>query len=437
MSLPRQAEASLRSLHTLVCCTSSRHLPSWDRTALVLASFQAAGLDLWQLSRATLLDLPGRTCRYPDVVVHRLLAAAIAKGAAGTKGKPPAEPCLKTPDSEAARWLHVLRHNFSPCLTDGLRTGQQLSWQGARPPVRRAVCRVFLAVCCPASAACRVPHATPATHQHVCLSHAMPAGAEAVLAEGDSMKETVRAGAQPQEESAEDAGVAQQHHLMHQEMVSAISEHANDRKFAAKNAQVCLHGARHVLVSLSSFSSVLCCCVHEGARMHLLQIGLAWPSRLPLWACGCKPLSTWNGLGLAGHRYSHESGLFKASSAIGSPVMCLTAMGLTPADAGRLSQSRAALAAQHASPKLSLCVMPACNPHQQDCAAPAVQDASLKLYLCVMLRLHPRVCEAVMLQLGGPRFMDLYVPEFGVEVRIQVAEMLPAPVHGEWSPATK
>ncbi len=70
------------------------------------------------------------------------------------------------------------------------------------------------------------------------------------------MKETVCAGAQPQEESAEDAGVAQQHQLMHQEMVSAISEHANDRKFAAKNAQVCLHGACHVLVSLSSFSSV-------------------------------------------------------------------------------------------------------------------------------------------------------------------------------------
>ena len=90
------------------------------------------------------------------------------------------------------------------------------------------------------------------------------------------------------------------------------------------------------------------------------------------------------------------------------------------------------------NPHSYACVRDASDkPTPQDCATPAVQDASLKLYLCVMLRLHPRVCEAVMLQLGGPRFMDLYVPEFGVEVRIQVAEMLPAPVHGEWSPATK
>ena len=52
------------------------------------------------------------------------------------------------------------------------------------------------------------------------------------------MTAAVGAEPQPQEESAEDAGVAQQHQLMRQEMVSAISEHANNRKFAAKNAQV-------------------------------------------------------------------------------------------------------------------------------------------------------------------------------------------------------
>ena len=102
------------------------------------------------------------------------------------------------------------------------------------------MCRVPLAACCPASAACRVPGATPATHGR--LSYAMPAGDEARLAEAVSMTAAADAGAQPQEESAEDAGVAQQHQLMHQEMVSAISEHANDRKFAAKNAQVGLHG---------------------------------------------------------------------------------------------------------------------------------------------------------------------------------------------------
>ena len=119
------------------------------------------------------------------------------------------------------------------------------------------------------------------------------------------------------------------------------------------------------------------------------------------------------------------------SSAIGSSPICLT-----PADVGRLSQSRCPCCT--ACLPTAVPVRGAClQPTPTDCAAPAVQDASLKLYLCVMLRLHPRVCEAVMLQLGGRRFMDLYVPEFGVEIRIQVEEMLPAPVHGEWSPATK
>ena len=78
------------------------------------------------------------------------------------------------------------------------------------------------------------------------------------------MTAAVGAGAEPQQESAEDAGVAQQHQLMHQEMVTAISEHANDRKFAAKNAQVGLHGALHGLVGISPFSSM-----RDSAAVHM------------------------------------------------------------------------------------------------------------------------------------------------------------------------
>ena len=103
-----------------------------------------------------------------------------------------------------------------------------------------------------------------------------------------TMMEAVSAGAQAQEESAEDAGVAQQHQLMHQEMVSAISEHANDRKFAAKNAQVGLLQKRIACPCQPLpllINAGLCCCAREGAGMHLLQDGLACISRLPLWAC--------------------------------------------------------------------------------------------------------------------------------------------------------
>ena len=76
-------------------------------------------LALMAASLRNFYNVPGHAYRYPDVVVHRLLAAAIAKGAAGTKGKPPAEPCFETTDSEAAQWLHVIRLSFPLSLTAG------------------------------------------------------------------------------------------------------------------------------------------------------------------------------------------------------------------------------------------------------------------------------------------------------------------------------
>ena len=98
------------------------------------------------------------------------------------------------------------------------------------------------------------------------------------------MTEVVSASAQPQEESAEDAGVAQQHQLMHQEMVSAISEHANDRKFAAKNAQVGLPEGLHVLVSLPSPAhQCRTLPLRMGGGGDASAAGLACLVKVPLW----------------------------------------------------------------------------------------------------------------------------------------------------------
>lgn len=66
-----------------------------------------------------------------------------------------------------------------------------------------------------------------------------------------------------------------------------------------------------------------------------------------------------------------------------------------------------------------------------------LQDASLRLYLCIMLRLHPRIVEGVMLQLGGARFVDAWVQDFGIEVRIHMEDMAPAPISADWNPGTK
>ncbi|KAL0033647.1 hypothetical protein WJX79_009647 [Trebouxia sp. C0005] len=65
-----------------------------------------------------------------------------------------------------------------------------------------------------------------------------------------------------------------------------------------------------------------------------------------------------------------------------------------------------------------------CNQRKQ--AAKNVQDGSLRLYLCVLLRQNPVVTEAVCLQIGGNKFVDLYISELGMDRRIHFEHMLPA-----------
>lgn len=57
-------------------------------------------------------------------------------------------------------------------------------------------------------------------------------------------------------------------------------------------------------------------------------------------------------------------------------------------------------------------------------AAKSAQDNSLRLYLAIMLFDQPRVVDAVVMALNGSRFLDLYVPSLGIDVRVQTAEIL-------------
>lgn len=39
--------------------------------------------------------------------------------------------------------------------------------------------------------------------------------------------------------------------------------------------------------------------------------------------------------------------------------------------------------------------------------------------------------------LNGARFLDIYIPDIGTELRIQVEDIAPAPVYGNWDAKTK
>ncbi len=54
-----------------------------------------------------------------------------------------------------------------------------------------------------------------------------------------------------------------------------------------------------------------------------------------------------------------------------------------------------------------------------------MQDASNRLYLCLMLKLAPVVTEGWAVGVQGSRFLDVYVPEFGVQCRVHAEEAAP------------
>lgn len=61
-----------------------------------------------------------------------------------------------------------------------------------------------------------------------------------------------------------------------------------------------------------------------------------------------------------------------------------------------------------------------CNSARQ--RARAVQEGSSRLFLAVMLSQNPVVTHAIIVALGGDKYFTVYVPQFGLETRVQVSE---------------
>lgn len=57
----------------------------------------------------------------------------------------------------------------------------------------------------------------------------------------------------------------------------------------------------------------------------------------------------------------------------------------------------------------------------------------MRLFLCAMLARKPVVSQAIVTGLNGARFFDVYVPELGLELRIQCEDIQPAPVLTDWN----
>jgi len=57
-----------------------------------------------------------------------------------------------------------------------------------------------------------------------------------------------------------------------------------------------------------------------------------------------------------------------------------------------------------------------CN--RQKLAAKSVQDSSIKLYLALWLNREAHFTEAVIIDLNGPKWMGVFVPEFGMEFKL-------------------
>ena len=55
-----------------------------------------------------------------------------------------------------------------------------------------------------------------------------------------------------------------------------------------------------------------------------------------------------------------------------------------------------------------------------------VQEGSMRLYLCVLLRQHPIITQGVCLQIGGNKFIDVYISELGMDRRVYLDALLPS-----------
>ena len=56
----------------------------------------------------------------------------------------------------------------------------------------------------------------------------------------------------------------------------------------------------------------------------------------------------------------------------------------------------------------------------------------MRLFLCALLARKPVVTQGIVTSLNGQRFFHLYVPELGLELRIETEDIQPAPVVTDW-----
>lgn len=94
-------------------------------------------------------------------------------------------------------------------------------------------------------------------------------------------------------------------------------------------------------------------------------------------------------------------------------------------DTGTPSKEReGAILSRHGLPPADAVSALAARANERKMCAKAVQDGALQLYLTVLLLNEPRVAVGVISVLGGSRFVDVYVPAFGIDVRVHVGGLL-------------
>ena len=67
------------------------------------------------------------------------------------------------------------------------------------------------------------------------------------------------------------------------------------------------------------------------------------------------------------------------------------------------------------------------------CSHDSMQETSMRLFLCALLARRPVIAQGIVTSLNGQRFFHMYVPELGLELRIESEEIQPAPVVTDWN----
>ena len=76
----------------------------------------------------------------------------------------------------------------------------------------------------------------------------------------------------------------------------------------------------------------------------------------------------------------------------------------------------------------------AAHANERKAAAKSVQEGVVQLYVLQVLAERPRACTAVVTAVGGPRYLDVYLPAFGQEIRLHTESLGPGDraVRSEW-----